>query len=66
MQRKYVFIDLKFPITKREISDYNSLIMLYSDKNTKIIYGDKENYYNFLRSNKNAKAIYIHKEERGN
>lgn len=64
MQRKYVFINLKFPITKKEINDYNSLIMLYSDKNTKIIYGNKENYYNFLRSNKNSKAIYIHKEER--
>lgn len=63
MQRKYVFINLKFPITKKEISDYDILIMLYSDKNTKIIYGDKENYYNFLRSNENADAIYIHKKE---
>ena len=64
MQRKYVFISLKFPINKKEMNDYDSLIALYSDNDTKIIYGDKESYYNFLRSNRNVKAIYIHKEER--
>lgn len=66
MKKKYVFINLQLPNTPEEILDYRSLIALYSDNDTKIIYGDKEDYYNFLRSNGNAKAIYIHKEEEEN
>lgn len=65
MKKKYVFINLQLPNTPKEILDYRSLIALYSDNDMKIIYGDKEDYYSFLRSNRNAKAIYIHEEEKG-
>lgn len=65
MKKKYVFINLQLPNTSKEMLDYRSLIALYSDNDMKIIYGGKENYYNFLRSNRNAKAIYIHEEEKG-
>lgn len=65
MKKKYVFINLQLPNTFKEMLDHRSLIALYSDNDTKIIYGDKENYYNFLRSNRNVKAIYIHEEEKG-
>lgn len=64
MKKKYVFINLQLPNTPKEMFDYRRLIALYSDNDMKIIYGDKENYYNFLRSNRNVKAIYIHEEEK--
>ena len=61
---KYIFVDLNLPTTSKEIYNFNDLLKFYSEKNTKILYGNEEAYYNFLRSNKNAKAIYIHIKER--